>query len=112
VNAALPGAPDEILQQIFLNLVDSLTAWHLSVLVFVANPRAPLEDRIERLDALAPPTFPIRNIESRDPAFPQSEPVALDSKEREKRVEGDAVSAKAICVYSCQFEAIFTCRLL
>jgi hypothetical protein len=59
-------------------------------------------------------SFPrgLSSIESRDPAFPQSEPVALDSKEREKRVEGDSVSAEAICVYSCHFEAIFTRRLL
>jgi hypothetical protein len=50
-------------------------------------------------------SFPLRlsNIGSRVPAFLQSEPVALGSKEREKRVEGDSVSAKAICVQSRRF---------
>ncbi len=39
VSAALPGAPDDTLQQIFLNHVDSLTPWHLRVLSFFDDPR-------------------------------------------------------------------------
>jgi hypothetical protein len=56
-NAALPGAPDETVQQIFLNLVDAPTSWHLRVLSFLANPPFPLKDRMERLDSLPPPHF-------------------------------------------------------
>lgn len=40
VSAALPDAPDETLQQIFLNYVESLTGWHLRILAFFADPRA------------------------------------------------------------------------
>jgi hypothetical protein len=39
VGAALPDAPDETLQQIFLNYVDSLTGWHLRILSFFDDPR-------------------------------------------------------------------------
>ena len=38
VNAALPGAPDETMQQIFLNHVDNLTPWHLRILAFFNDP--------------------------------------------------------------------------
>lgn len=40
VNAALPDAPQDTLQQIFLNHVDNLTSWHLRVLAFFRDPRA------------------------------------------------------------------------
>jgi hypothetical protein len=39
VSAALPGAPDDTMQQIFLNHVDSLTPWHLRILSFFVDPR-------------------------------------------------------------------------
>jgi hypothetical protein len=39
VSAALPGAPDETMQQIFLNHVDNLTPWHLRILAFFDNPQ-------------------------------------------------------------------------
>ena len=39
VNAALPGAPDDTLQQIFLNHVDTLTPWHLLILAFFDDPQ-------------------------------------------------------------------------
>jgi hypothetical protein len=39
ISAALPDAPDDTLQQIFLNYVDSLTPWHLRVLMFFDDPR-------------------------------------------------------------------------
>ncbi len=38
VNAALPDAPDETLQQIFLNHVDNLTPSHLRILTFFNDP--------------------------------------------------------------------------
>lgn len=39
VSAALPNAPDETIQQIFLNHVDTLTAWHLRMLAFFRDPQ-------------------------------------------------------------------------
>lgn len=39
LNAALPNAPEEDLQLMFLNYVDSFTPWHLVVLKFFDNPR-------------------------------------------------------------------------
>jgi hypothetical protein len=39
VNAALPDAPDETMQQIFLNHVDNLTPLHLRILAFFNDPR-------------------------------------------------------------------------
>ena len=38
LNAALPGAPEEDLQLMFLNFVDSFTPWHLVILKFFDNP--------------------------------------------------------------------------
>jgi hypothetical protein len=38
INSALPSAPDEDTQQIFLNLVDTFTQWHLKILKFLNNP--------------------------------------------------------------------------
>src|SRR5258707_556352 len=51
VNSALAGAPDETIQQIFLNHVDSPTAWRLRVLAFLCDPSTVLKDRVERLGA-------------------------------------------------------------
>jgi len=39
LNAALPNAPEEDLQLMFLNFVDSFTPWHLAILKFFDNPR-------------------------------------------------------------------------
>ncbi len=39
LNAALPNAPNEDLQLMFLNFVDSFTPWHLVILKFFDNPR-------------------------------------------------------------------------
>ena len=39
LNAALPNAPEEDLQLMFLNYIDSLTTWHLAILKFLDNPR-------------------------------------------------------------------------
>jgi len=38
LNAALPKAPEDDLQLMFLEFVDSLTPWHLRVLKFLDNP--------------------------------------------------------------------------
>ena len=38
LNAALPNAPDESKQQIFINLVDQFTVWHLRSLDLFADP--------------------------------------------------------------------------
>lgn len=38
LNSALPNAPEDDLQLIFLDLVDTLTAWHLRILRLFDNP--------------------------------------------------------------------------
>jgi hypothetical protein len=40
LNAALPNAPEEDLQLIFLNFVDTLTTWHMRILKLFDNPKA------------------------------------------------------------------------
>lgn len=44
LNSALPDAPDDSLQQIFLNLVDSFTVWHLAILKLFQNPEKWADD--------------------------------------------------------------------
>lgn len=39
LNAALPDPPEESLQQIFIQMVDDLTVWHLRILRLFQNPR-------------------------------------------------------------------------
>lgn len=38
LNSALPGAPDDTLQQLFLNLIDSCTSWHIALLRLFQGP--------------------------------------------------------------------------
>ena len=38
INSALPQAPEESLQQMFLNLVDTFTVWHIKILQFLERP--------------------------------------------------------------------------
>jgi hypothetical protein len=38
INSALPGAPDEIIQTLFLNFIDSCTLWHLALLRLYQGP--------------------------------------------------------------------------
>ena len=38
LNSALPGAPDDSLQQMFVGWVDRFTEWHLRLLTFLADP--------------------------------------------------------------------------
>ncbi len=40
LNSALPGAPDDTLQQLFLNLIDSCTSWHIALLKLFQNPES------------------------------------------------------------------------
>jgi hypothetical protein len=35
INSALPGAPDDTIQQLFLNFIDSCTSWHLAFCNFL-----------------------------------------------------------------------------
>ena len=39
INAALPNPPDESIQLMFLNLVDTFTVWHLRLLRLFQNPK-------------------------------------------------------------------------
>ena len=39
INSALPGAPDETVQRLFLNFVDTCTLWHLALLRLFRDPR-------------------------------------------------------------------------
>jgi hypothetical protein len=43
LNSALPGAPDEGIQQVFLSMIDRFTAWHLIILNVYSKPRDWLE---------------------------------------------------------------------
>jgi hypothetical protein len=38
INSALPGAPDDTVQQIFVNLIDSCTSWHIALLQLFQGP--------------------------------------------------------------------------
>jgi hypothetical protein len=43
LNSAIPGAPDDDLQLMFLNFVDTFTPWHLRVLAFLNDPKCWLD---------------------------------------------------------------------
>ena len=45
LNSALPNAPDESQQQMFLQLIDTLTVWHLRILKLYADPRKWLREQ-------------------------------------------------------------------
>jgi len=38
INSALPDAPDDTIQQLFLNVIDSCTSWHLALLQLFQGP--------------------------------------------------------------------------
>ena len=40
LNSALPNAPDDDIQLMFVNFIDALTPWHLRILQYLRNPRA------------------------------------------------------------------------
>jgi hypothetical protein len=50
LNAALSGAPDESLQQMFLTWVDRFTVWHLRILKYFDNPLAAIQASGNRWD--------------------------------------------------------------
>lgn len=50
LNSALPDAPDESLQQMFLHWIDVFTPWHLRLLKLFDNPKKAFEER--SLDSL------------------------------------------------------------
>lgn len=38
INSALPGSPDDSTQQMFLNLIDTITSWHIAILKLFQDP--------------------------------------------------------------------------
>ncbi len=38
LNSALPGAPDSAMQQVFVNLIDDMTEWHIHILHLFHDP--------------------------------------------------------------------------
>ncbi len=53
LNAALPNPPEESIQQIFLNLVDTFTVWHLRILRLFDEPKRWFTE-----NGRQPPQFP------------------------------------------------------
>ncbi len=45
LNAALPGPPGQSLQQVFVNLIDTMTEWHLQLLHLFHDPKQWFEER-------------------------------------------------------------------
>jgi hypothetical protein len=45
LNSALPNPPEESRQQMFIQLVDGFTVWHLRILKFFADPRQWFQER-------------------------------------------------------------------
>lgn len=41
LNSALPGAPDEIRQEMFIRWLDEMTAWHILILALFDRPHVP-----------------------------------------------------------------------
>ena len=44
LNAALPNAPEESIQQLFINQVDTFTVWHIRLLDLFKEPPAWFEE--------------------------------------------------------------------
>lgn len=53
INAALPNPPDESIQLMFLNLVDTFTVWHLRLLRLFQNPRGWFAENNKQLPSFA-----------------------------------------------------------
>ena len=45
LNSALPSPPDEALQQMFVEWIDSLSVWHLRIFLLLANPQQWFKDK-------------------------------------------------------------------
>ena len=54
LNAALPNAPEESLQQHFINQIDTFTVWHIRLLDLFKDPSAWFEK-----NGVTPPNFPL-----------------------------------------------------
>lgn len=52
LNSDLPAAPKEDMQLIFINLPDSMTASHIRILLFLADPRSFLGDQVSEREGL------------------------------------------------------------
>ncbi len=48
LNSALPTSPDDSVQQLFLNIVDTCTVWHIKLLELFAGPEAWARERGHR----------------------------------------------------------------
>lgn len=44
INSALPGSPDDSTQQMFLNLIDTCTEWHIRILKLFQDPQKFIEE--------------------------------------------------------------------
>lgn len=53
LNSALPNAPEDDLQVLFLSLIDSFATWHLRILKYFENPVAALAERSIKAQAHA-----------------------------------------------------------
>ena len=53
-NSALPGAPEDDLQLMFLNYIDTMTAWHLRILLYCDSPKAVAGRRDIPIKVMAP----------------------------------------------------------
>jgi len=59
LNSALPSAPDADMQLIFINLLDSMTASHIKLLLFLADARNHFKGQIEDREGLrGTPLYP------------------------------------------------------
>jgi hypothetical protein len=64
LNAALPGAPDDDLQLMFLDAIDVLTGWHLQLLEYFNDPKGWIEKRGMSLGryAMASPSTVLEDV--------------------------------------------------
>ena len=68
LNSALPGAPAEDLQFMFVRYIDELTPWHLSVLKFFDDPLGWSQKRREKIVTI-PTTNTVDVLEAAFPAL-------------------------------------------
>lgn len=67
LNSALPDAPSDTLQQLFLNLIDSCTSWHIAILMLFQNPEQWAKDNNHKF-----PNWPMGGISQViENAYPQ-----------------------------------------
>lgn len=66
LNSALPHAPEELLQQHFINQVDTFTVWHIRLLDLLQNPVVWFETK-----GMKPPKFPSSLEQLLEAAWPE-----------------------------------------